>query len=85
MRVESPAPPVYLDASALVRLLVPEPESDALNQALVGIADVVISDLALHVALALEAGAATLVTYDPRLRDAASSQGLFVAAPPGAE
>jgi len=149
MRVESPAPPVYLDASALVKLLVPEPESDALNQALVGIADVVISDLALteaasalrrrrreerltpgesrrlyreaqklaaacrraeitppvhrraerllltapavpfrnldalHVALALEAGAATLVTYDPCLRDAASSQGLFVAAPPG--
>jgi len=149
MRVESPAPPVYLDASALVKLLVPEPESDALNQALLGVADVVISDLtlteavpalgrrrreerltpgesrrlyreaqkhaaacrraeitppvhrraerllltapavpfrtldALHVALALEAGAATLVTYDPRLRDAASSQGLFVAAPPG--
>ncbi len=139
--------PVYLDASALVKLLVPEPESDPLNAALVGAGDVVISDLALteaasalgrrrregvltpaemrrlyreaerladacrgaeltppvhrraerlllgvhpgplraldalHVALALEAGAATVVTYDPRLRDAAASQGLFVAAP----
>jgi predicted nucleic acid-binding protein len=38
---------------------------------------------ALHGALALEAGAATLVTYDTRLRDAASKQGLFVASPPG--
>jgi hypothetical protein len=141
------SPPVYLDASALVKLLVPEPESDALNEALVEMRDVVVSDLALtetasalgrrrregqltapearrlyreaerlaascrggeltppvhrraerlllsaqtvplraldalHVALALEAGAATVVTYDPRLRDAAASQGLFVAAP----
>jgi predicted nucleic acid-binding protein len=141
------SPPVYLDASALVKLLVAEPESDSLNQALIGTEDVVVSDLALtetasalgrrtregrlshersrrlygeaqkvagacrgaeitppvhqraerllltvslvplrtvdalHVALALEAGAATLVTYDPRLRDAASSQGLFVASP----
>jgi len=30
---------------------------------------------------ALDAEAATLVTFDPRLRDAAASQGLFVAAP----
>lgn len=137
-------PPIYLDASALVKLIVPEPESDALNHALVGVEDVVLSDLAvsetasalgrrrreglltqaqsrrlyreaqklaescrgaevtppvhrraerllltasaplrtldaLHVALALEAGAATVVTYDPRLRDAAAAQGLFVA------
>jgi uncharacterized protein len=137
--------PIYLDASALVKLLVPEPESDALNRALVGIEDVIVSDLALtetasalgrrmregrlssaqsrrlyreaeklaascrraeiappvhrraerllltastiplrtldalHVALAIETGAATLVTFDPRLRDAAASQGLFVA------
>ena len=34
---------------------------------------------ALHVATALDAEAATLVTYDPRLRDAAAAQGLFVA------
>ena len=34
---------------------------------------------ALHIALALDADAATLVTYDPRLRAAAASQGLFVA------
>ncbi len=145
--VEILSAPAYLDASALVKLLVPEPESDALNAALVGARDVVISDLALtetasalgrrrregvltqaemrrvyreaehlaescrggeltppvhrraerlllgaqavplraldalHVALALEAGAATIVTYDPRLREAAASQGLFVAAP----
>jgi predicted nucleic acid-binding protein len=137
--------PVYLDASALVKLLVPEPESDTLNEALVGAEDVVISDLALteiasalgrrmrenrlamtearrlqgeaeklaracrrveltppvhrraerlllssrkvplraldalHVATALAADAATLVTYDPRLRAAALAQGLFVA------
>jgi uncharacterized protein len=136
--------PVYLDASALVKLLVPEPESDALNQALVGAEDVIISDLALtemasalgrrmrerrlavtearrlqreaeklagachrveltppihrraerlllssrqvalraldalHVATALVADAATVVTYDPRLRAAALAQGLFV-------
>jgi hypothetical protein len=41
------AEPVYLDTSALIKLFVPEPESDVLNQALVGAADVVISDLAL--------------------------------------
>mgnify|MGYP005606871391 FL=1 len=39
--------PLYLDASALVKLLVPEPDSDTLNQALVGAEDVIISDLAL--------------------------------------
>lgn len=136
--------PVYLDASALVKLFVPEPESDALNAALLGAEDVVISDLALtemasalgrrireqrfavadarriqreaeklaracrlaeitppvhrraerlllslrdvplraldalHLATALTADAATLVTYDPRLRAAAIAQGLFV-------
>ncbi len=138
------AEPVYLDASALVKLVVPEPESDDLNQALAGLTSVIVSDLALtemasalgrrrreqrltrdeaqrlyreasklqassyraeltppvhrraerlllsvaiplraldalHVATALEAKAATLVTFDPRLRDAAASQGLFVA------
>jgi predicted nucleic acid-binding protein len=139
------AEPIYLDASALVKLFIPEPESEALNQALVGAEDVILSDLALtemasalgrrtregrlavvesrrlyreaeklaascrraeltppihrraerlllssldlplraldalHVATALDAEAATLVTYDPRLRDAAAPQGLFVA------
>lgn len=138
------AEPVYLDASALVKLFVPEPESDGLNQALAGLTDVIISDLALtemasalgrrtreqrltgkeaqrlyreasklhasshhaeltppihrraerlmlslamplraldalHLATALDAEAATVVTFDPRLRDAAGSQGLFVA------
>jgi uncharacterized protein len=33
---------------------------------------------ALHVATALDAEAATFVTYDPRQRAAAASQGLFV-------
>jgi len=37
---------------------------------------------ALHLATALDAKAATVVTFDPRLRDAASSQGLFVAPAP---
>jgi predicted nucleic acid-binding protein len=31
----------------LVKLLVPEPESDDLNRALVGLTDVIVSDLAL--------------------------------------
>jgi predicted nucleic acid-binding protein len=138
------AEPAYVDASALVKLFVPEPESDDLNQALAGLTDVIVSDLALtemasalgrrtreerltraeaqrlyreaskllaashraeltppihrraeqlmltlamplraldalHLATALDAKAATVVTFDPRLRDAASSQGLFVA------
>jgi hypothetical protein len=140
--------PIYLDASALVKLFVPEPESETLNQALLGAEDVIISDLALtemasalgrrvregrvtaaearrlqreagkladacrraeltppthrraerlllssrdvplraldalHVATALAADAATIVTYDPRLQTAAVSQGLFVTAEP---
>jgi predicted nucleic acid-binding protein len=133
-----------LDSSALVKLFVPEPESDDLNRALAGLTDVIVSDLALtemasavgrrtreqrltreeaqrlyreaaklhgasrhaeltppihrraerlmlslamplraldalHLATALDAEAATVVTFDPRLRDAAASQGLFVA------
>jgi predicted nucleic acid-binding protein len=133
-----------LDASALVKLFVPEAESDELNQALTGLTDVIVSDLALtemasalgrrtrehlltreqaqrlyreasklhsashhaeltppihrraerlmlslpiplraldalHLATALAAEAATVVTFDPRMRNAASSQGLFVA------
>ena len=137
------AEPVYLDASAFVKLFVPEPDSDDLNEALAGLTDVIVSDLALtemasalgrrsreqrltraeaqrlyreasklhaashraeltppihrraeqlmltlamplraldalHLATAFDARAATVVTFDPRLRDAASSQGLFV-------
>jgi len=34
---------------------------------------------ALHLATALDVEAATVVTFDPHLRDAAGSQGLFVA------
>jgi uncharacterized protein len=142
--VERWTEPVYLDASALVKLLVPEEESEELNRALAGLSDVIVSDLALtevasalgrrtreqrithveaqrlyreasklhassrrsettppvhrraerlmlsltvplraldalHLAGALDAEAATVVTFDPRLRAAASSQGLFVA------
>jgi len=144
--IERWAEPVYLDASALVKLIVPEEDSDALNRALGGLNDVIVSDLALtevasalgrrtreqrltrkeaerlyreasklhaschhaeltppvhrraerlmlsltiplraldalHLATALDAEAATVVTFDPRLRDAATSQGLFVAPP----
>lgn len=144
LEIESWAGPVYLDASAVVKLFVPEPESDELNEALIGREDVLLSDLALtemasalgrraregllkpaesrrlhreaarlaascrrpeltpnvhrraerlllasvnplraldalHVALALDADAATLVSYDPRLRAAAVTQGLFAA------
>ncbi len=34
-----------------------------------------------HLATALDAEAATTVSFDPRLRDAAASQGLFVVPP----
>lgn len=34
---------------------------------------------ALHIATALDAGAATVVSFDERLREAAKSQGLFIA------
>jgi len=146
IKAERWAEPVYLDASALIKLFVPEEESDALNQALAGLTDVIVSDLALtevasalgrrtreqrltrkeaqllyreaaklhaayqqaeltppvhrraerlllsptiplraldalHLATALAAEAATVVTFDPRLREAATSQGLFVAPP----
>jgi predicted nucleic acid-binding protein len=135
------AEPIYLDTSALVKLLVPEEGSDALNARLLGSVNVVISDLAvtecasalgrrlregrisakdarrlqreavrlqsvahaaeltppthrraeqllltltgplrtldaLHLAAALEAGAATLVTFDSRLSNAALAVGL---------
>ena len=40
------AGPIYLDASAVVTLFVPEAESDELNDPLVGLEDVVLSDLA---------------------------------------
>jgi predicted nucleic acid-binding protein len=138
--------PIYLDASALVKLLVPEADSDALNKELAGLTDVIVSDLALtevasalgrrvreqrlsredarriyreasklraasrqaeltppvhrraerlmltlpmplraldalHLATALDAAAATVVTFDEHLRHAAGSQGLFVAPP----
>lgn len=39
--------PVYLDASAWVKLYCHEPHSDALNAALIGRRDVVVSDLGL--------------------------------------
>ena len=39
--------PVYLDASALVKLFVPEADSDALNHQLEGLSDVVLPDLAM--------------------------------------
>lgn len=143
--VDSWAWPVYLDTSALVKLFVDEPESDALNAELSAVGEVVLSDLAMteltsalarhvrekvftvaqarrlyghaerlvascrfvestppvhrraarllltstqvplrtldaiHIALAIEADVATLVTFDPRLREAAATQGLYTA------
>lgn len=138
--------PLYLDASALAKLYLPETGSDALNRVLEGRSDLVVSDLAvteivssvcrrrregavtdatvallrravlahldeglyrkaelfstthreaegllvslapvplraadaLHLALAKEAGAATVLTYDRRLAEAASASGLRV-------
>ena len=46
-RLQRWAEPVYLDASALVKLFVPEPGSDDLNQELAGLKDVIVSDSAL--------------------------------------
>jgi prevent-host-death family protein len=139
------AGPLYLDASALARLYVPGPGSDALDQALRGRRDLTLSDLAvtellaalaaarsahgtqsaarvrrqlladleaglyrraevapathraaerlllagraplpaadaLHLALAMTAGVASFITYDPRRRKAARDLGL--GAPP---
>jgi predicted nucleic acid-binding protein len=133
--------PLYLETSALAKLLVAETESDALNAALDGAEDVILSDLslselasvlgrrcregaltaaqtrllfreaekvaascrraeltppihrhaerlllssaaplrtldALHLALALDSEAATLVSYDRRLREAGTAHGL---------
>ena len=39
--------PVYLDASALAKLYLPEPESDELDRVLVGRRDLLVSDLAI--------------------------------------
>lgn len=140
------AGPLYCDSSALVKLYVPEPDSDQLNRALLGRQDLWASDLAvteivssvvrrrregllnteqanrirraivadlesglirrvdltrdthreaeqlllllatpplraadaLHLALAVAAGIATLLTYDRRLRDAAVATGIDV-------
>lgn len=136
--------PIYLDTSALIKLFVPEVESDPLNQSLLGAEDVVVSDLALtemasvlgrrtrerlltatearrllreadrlatacrraeltppihrraerllltsgsalrsldalHIALAIDAGASTMVTFDSRLAKVATGQHFFVA------
>jgi hypothetical protein len=45
VRIESS--PVYLDTSALAKLYLPESDSDALEAALIGRTDLVISDLAV--------------------------------------
>jgi len=136
--------PLYLDASALVKLFVQESESDSLNVALLGARGVILSDLALtemasalgrrtregtltrlqasrlhrealklatscrhveltppvhrraetlllsapmpiraldalHLATALESGAATIVTFDHHMREVSAFQGLLVA------
>jgi predicted nucleic acid-binding protein len=46
-RRERLADPLYLDASALIKLFVSEAESDSLNEALLGASGVILSDLAL--------------------------------------
>lgn len=38
---------MYVDSSALVKLYLPEPESDALNRSIAGRSDLVVSDLAV--------------------------------------
>jgi len=41
------AGPLYFDASALIKLYLPEPESDALNRFVKGRGDAIVSDLAV--------------------------------------
>lgn len=41
------AGPLYFDASALIKLYLPEPESDALNRVVEGRRDAIVSDLAV--------------------------------------
>jgi predicted nucleic acid-binding protein len=67
---------VYLDSSALVKLVVAEPESDALQRFLRGLD-------AIHLASAMELGddLDCVVTYDRRMSDAAHVLGLVVRAP----
>jgi len=43
----SPRGPIYLDTSALAKLVLPEPNSDTLGRALTGRRDVVLSELAV--------------------------------------
>ena len=45
MKIE--ASPVYLDASALIKLYVPEVESNELEDALIGRTDIIVSELAV--------------------------------------
>ena len=42
-----PAGPLYFDASALVKLYLPEPDSDAVNRLVAGRRDALVSDLAV--------------------------------------
>src|SRR5258708_1993452 len=44
---DEPAGPLYLDASALAKLFLPEFGSDELNRVLLGRGDVILSDLAV--------------------------------------
>lgn len=87
----------YLDASALVKLFVPEVESDALNASLLGATDIVVSDLAVtesasalgrrvregHLTrrAARDLHRRIIAFADPRLRDASLTQGLEVHTP----
>jgi hypothetical protein len=67
--VEIVSSPVYLDTSALAKLYVPEPGSDALEAALVGRRDLVVSELAvteLASALARRVRVAELAARDAR-------------------
>lgn len=78
----------YLDSSAFAKLYVPEPESERLDAFLTGRRGLMISELAitvalrtldaLHIALALSDAATHVVTFDRRMREAALHAGLRV-------
>jgi len=83
---DAPQGVVYIDTSALVKLVVREAESDALEHALPDLGELATSaitsiELARAVARARADGTAAVLAYDKRLQDAARSRGITVLAP----
>lgn len=75
---------IYLDASAIVKLVIAEDESEALHALLVADDTPPVRSLdAVHIATALSAGAwlRAVVMYDARMAASAAELGITVLAP----